>query len=162
VYDPPELVVFEINQDLLRGFVEEIRKIYQLRNVGIRVDIQLDSSVFVKAAEWWLQCVIGYAIKNSVDAVGDVPELQIVVAVRRAESNVEISVQDDGPGFPEHLLGKITERPVAREEGSRGLGIGLWVTSRIMQIVGGSAKAGNVQPHGALIVLTLPLVEKRT
>jgi len=160
VYDEPEQTVFEVNKELLYGFIDEILKLYRLQHIHIGADVRLDQPAHVKAAAWWLQCVIGYAVKNSVDAAGDKPTTHIVIAAQEAGGMVEISIRDNGPGIPEHLLPQLTERPVAKEQGGRGLGIGLWVMSRIMQIFGGSVRPTNVKPHGAMIVLALPLVDE--
>ncbi|HKZ09488.1 MAG TPA: ATP-binding protein [Rhodanobacteraceae bacterium] len=45
------------------------------------------------------------------------------MTVGRQPDGMEIAVEDDGPGFPEHRLARVGERSARRQ--SRGNGLGL-------------------------------------
>ena len=69
---------------------------------------------------------------------------------------VVVTIRDNGPGFPEEVLAKKLSRPVSREEGARGAGIGLVLAATIVRTYGGTIEARN-HDRGAEILLTLPL-----
>lgn len=159
-YDEPEQSTFGIDEKILRQFVDELRKLYDLQDAQILISVPDERPGFVQATPWWLQCVIGYAVKNAMDAFGDQPDKQINISVRLVGKMMEISIENNGPHIPPDLLRTLTEKPVRKEEGQRGQGIGLWVTKRIMQIFGGSASVTNIEPRGVSVLLTLPRMEQ--
>ncbi|HEV7239877.1 MAG TPA: GAF domain-containing protein [Thermoanaerobaculia bacterium] len=160
-YDAPTQAVFAIDEPLLRSLRDDISTIYNADSTTFRIEIDLPTETHVQAAQWWLQCVIGYAVKNALDAFSNTQqEREIVLGARRAGRHVEIFIRDNGPGIPPELLETLTVRPVPKEDRASGLGIGLWVTRRVMQIFNGDVHVSNVEPHGALVVLTLPVLDR--
>ncbi|HEX2542069.1 MAG TPA: PAS domain S-box protein [Caldimonas sp.] len=92
------------------------------------------------------------------------PNGRIEVAVRRNHSVVRVEVSDNGVGMSQSLLERAFdpfvqgERSLARTEG--GLGIGLTLVKRIVDLHGGSVVAASAGPgHGAKFTVTLPMVK---
>ena len=78
-------------------------------------------------------------------------------------SDARIRVRDNGVGIPAHLLGHVFElfaqgeRSLDRAEG--GLGIGLTLAKRIVNLHGGEIAAASEGPgKGAEFTVTLPLL----
>jgi two-component system sensor histidine kinase ChvG len=95
---------------------------------------------------------------------------QVRVSVARVDSEVEITVEDDGPGIPEHALEKIfqrfyTDRPNQGFGQNSGLGLSIsrqiilahrgriWAENRYRN---GSADEGEREAIGAKFVIRLP------
>lgn len=77
------------------------------------------------------------------------------VRLSRTTAGTEVSVEDDGPGIPEALLGRVIE-PFFRLEESRnantgGLGLGIAIAKDIIDRHGGSIRLRN-RPEGGLSV----------
>jgi PAS domain S-box-containing protein len=77
-------------------------------------------------------------------------------------SKVVISVKDDGMGIPSHILPHVfdlftqADRPLDRSQG--GLGIGLTLVRRLVELHGGSVEAHSAGPgKGSEFVIYLPL-----
>lgn len=68
---------------------------------------------------------------------------------------VRISIQDDGPGFPETALAWLGKRPGARDK-QKGSGLGLWLASGAAGAVGGRLILENGSNGGALVTMLLP------
>jgi signal transduction histidine kinase len=86
------------------------------------------------------RCLVN-VVDNAVRAAG--PTGEVVVTVRQRAGSVRLDVEDDGPGF-----GDVPS----------GMGIGLAVTRRELQEIGGSLSSG--QPSGlggARVAISLPL-----
>jgi two-component system OmpR family sensor kinase len=72
---------------------------------------------------------------------------------------VELSVADDGPGFPPELLDSAFERFTG---GGRGTGLGLWIVLWIAEFHGGTAAVSNRPMGGARVHVRLPVASGRT
>ncbi len=88
---------------------------------------------------------------------------EISIVVRRTDGEVEISVEDQGPGIPPALLSRVFD-PFYRIEGDghrpRGTGLGLAVAKGLVEAHGGRMWAENRPTGGARFVFTLPLAEQ--
>jgi len=86
------------------------------------------------------RCLVN-VVDNAVRAAG--PHGEVVVTVLRGAGSVRLDVEDDGPGF-----GDVPG----------GMGIGLAVTRRELQDIGGSVSpAGQSGLGGARVAISLPL-----
>ncbi|PTX95521.1 ATP-binding protein [Opitutus sp. ER46] len=101
-----------------------------------------------------LQNLIDNAIKYSAEGA------TVTVRVQDRETEVRISVQDEGPGISEAHRCHLTER-FFRPDRSRGrdrggFGLGLSITKAYMRALRGALDYEPVQPHGSIFHLTLP------
>ena len=70
------------------------------------------------------------------------------------DGKLQITVRDDGPGFPAELLeGGIRMFGAFREQGT---GLGLAMARRFARDLGGELRLANIEPHGARATLVLP------
>jgi signal transduction histidine kinase len=83
----------------------------------------------------------------------------ITLSVSADRELIELHVTDDGPGFPEELLGRAFER-FGRGEQARGnepgSGLGLALVEAVARAQGGSAGARNATDGGADVWIALP------
>jgi signal transduction histidine kinase len=75
---------------------------------------------------------------------------------RSGEPGIAVSVEDNGPGIPAHLLPDIFEAFVTTRLDARGTGLGLTVAEGIVTQHGGSITASNRQEGGACLEVWLP------
>jgi signal transduction histidine kinase len=88
---------------------------------------------------------------------------QVRAAVERVDGHVRLVVEDDGPGIPEELRGRVFERFV-RGAGDRGgsSGLGLSIVLAVAESHGGSVtfqsptSNGASRPRGTRFEVTLP------
>ncbi|MBV8342942.1 MAG: response regulator, partial [Gammaproteobacteria bacterium] len=89
------------------------------------------------------------------------PRGKILVRLRRDEDKVHISVQDNGRGLNSQALKNVFEMFYqARESGlnSTGLGIGLTLAKKLVEMHGGTIVAESAGPNrGSTFTVTLPL-----
>jgi two-component system, NtrC family, sensor kinase len=71
---------------------------------------------------------------------------------------IEVSVTDNGPGFPAELLPQIFEPFVTTKEPGKGTGLGLAVCARIIEVMGGTIEAENAVGGGAVFRVVLPAI----
>lgn len=103
----------------------------------------------------YLQQVLVNLILNSVDALKDSPHKRRinVMATETPEGDVELAVQDNGPGFPLKKIHQVFESFVTTK--THGTGIGLSISRSIVEHHGGRIWAENNPNGGATVRLHL-------
>jgi two-component system sensor histidine kinase KdpD len=88
------------------------------------------------------------------------PDTDVVVAARRDEGAVRITVSDRGPGIPASALARLFDPFYRVADGAArpgGLGLGLAVAKGLVEAHGGRIWAENRPGGGACFSLTLPV-----
>jgi two-component system nitrogen regulation sensor histidine kinase NtrY len=101
-------------------------------------------------------------VKNASEAISERPQSeevqgQISISVTTMESDdVSLTIQDNGPGFPETVKDRLLEPYVTAKEG--GTGLGLAIVNRVIMDHGGSIHLSSREDgqSGALVKVTLP------
>jgi CheY-like chemotaxis protein len=94
-------------------------------------------------------------------------EGRIDVSVTRLEGNVEVTVEDSGIGIPIGMLANVfdmfTQVHPSGRRSSGGLGIGLTLAKRLMEMHGGTIRAfSEGEGKGSRFVIGLPLAGQET
>ena len=98
------------------------------------------------------QTVFNLAL-NAVQAINGQGGRVVIRAIRRG-TIMELDIEDDGPGFPEHLLSTGPRLFVTGR--ADGTGIGLATARRMTLAMGGELSIANRPRGGAAVCLTLP------
>jgi len=95
-------------------------------------------------------------IKNSKEAISsDVINIKIKSELDKTNNRVKVIIDDDGDGFDSNIIDKIFE-PYASTK-ITGSGLGLAIVHNIVDQHNGNIFAKNIKPHGARIVIELPI-----
>jgi signal transduction histidine kinase len=82
------------------------------------------------------------------------------VAVTQQSDRALVTIDDEGPGIPENLMGQVFEpffrADPARRQATPGAGLGLTIAREIIQRAGGSVRIGNRATGGLAQVVDLP------
>ena len=79
------------------------------------------------------------------------PAGRIVIRVREDDGHWRVEIEDNGPGLPEALRGRLTEPYVTNR--TDGTGLGLAIVRRIMEDHGGRLVLENGSEGGARVTL---------
>ena len=103
-----------------------------------------------------LQQVLLNLLLNAMDAMDDSASdgRRITVRVQAAGAQVEVAVSDTGHGIPADKLVHVFEPFFSTKP--NGLGMGLAISRRIIEAIGGNIRAKNNEAGGATIAFTLP------
>jgi nitrogen fixation/metabolism regulation signal transduction histidine kinase len=157
----PEMDYQTIN---LNDLVTETSWLYRHGDTDF-ITLSLDDSVpDITGDPTRLRQVLHNIIKNSQEAAGaNVGRLGISTRDKLMKDNrfVEMTFEDDGPGFPSDLLDRLFEPYVTSKK--KGTGLGLAIVKKIVEEHGGSVQAENVSNsdgiRGGRLALLLPVVQ---
>ncbi|CAH1905232.1 Histidine kinase [Candidatus Nitrotoga sp. HW29] len=146
----PKLVVLDMHQ-LLR----EVLGLYEANNSPITLRLNA-TQTWVKGDATRLRQVIHNLLQNSYDALQNITQREIILSTAEEGSALKLCVQDNGSGFPEHLLARAFEP--YRTTKPKGTGLGLAIVKKIVEEHGGSIVIENVTTGGTKVSVTLPLL----
>ncbi|OYV77688.1 MAG: hypothetical protein B7Z66_02940 [Chromatiales bacterium 21-64-14] len=137
-----------------------VDELLALARYQIPVQIRLESTVAAplrcSLPEAGLRQAVLNLVLNAADALGERSGMIRVSALRNG-AEVQLTVVDDGPGFPKELLDNgIRPFATGREHGT---GLGLAMVRRFAADLGGRLELADREPHGACVTLWLPCKE---
>jgi C4-dicarboxylate-specific signal transduction histidine kinase len=92
----------------------------------------------VSAQPKLLRQVLLNLLINAADAVADSPQRTVEIAAQGHGDQVDLSVEDAGPGVPEALRERIFEPFFSTKSQERGSGLGLAIARRLIEGSGGT------------------------
>jgi two-component system phosphate regulon sensor histidine kinase PhoR len=144
----------------LRLVVTKVLEDFQRRSAGQSMTLVNQApDLAVHADPSRLEQVLGNIVDNAIKygRTGGT----VTVAGRALDGGqVEVSIQDDGPGIPPESLERVFERfyrvDKARSREQGGTGLGLAIVKHLIQCHGGRVWATSEPGHGATFYFTLP------
>ncbi len=127
-------------------------------NVKIEWPDKLDQ-IFVLGDMLRLEQVVVNLISNALQAMEGGTEKWIEISIERLDSRLNISFRDHGPGIPQSELGKVFEPFYTTKKAGQGLGLGLSISYRIIESMGGHLSVSNHPMGGAVFTINLPVAD---
>jgi signal transduction histidine kinase len=127
-----------------------------MSDAGLAVQTgSIESGVVAEYKPLALRRALTNLIDNAVKYGG-----KATVGMRATTTQVEITVEDEGPGIPEDQLGRVLQ-PFVRLEESRnrdtgGIGLGLAIAASITEAHGGALTLSNRRDGGLKVTIALP------
>lgn len=117
-----------------------------------------DSECCVTARKNQLTRLFVNLISNAVQAVEKLEQGEVLITVDRVDQVLQISIEDNGPGVEDSLVGKLFQPNFTTKSG--GTGLGLAICKSIVSQSGGSIHYSRSERlGGAAFVMTLPELE---
>jgi len=99
-------------------------------------------------------------LRNALDAVEGRPEPRVAVVLSREGGEGVARISDSGPGIPQEVAAHLFEPFFTTKPAGKGLGLGLAISSSIVQAMNGRLTARNLDGGGAQFELRLPLIKE--
>jgi len=146
----PNLAALDLHQ-LLR----EVLGLYEANNSPITLRLEA-TQAWVKGDATRMRQVIHNLLQNAQDELQNVTAPEIILSTADEDGSLKLSVQDNGNGFPEHLLARAFEPYVTTK--AKGTGLGLAIVKKIVEEHGGSIGIANLAEGGTRVSVVLPLL----
>lgn len=157
--EPESLVPLDLHE-----VVEELRALLSVDARVFSASIEFDLAdrlPLIDGNSIQLQQLILNLVRNSLEALAEEPAgaraVRLATALT-ADGEVEISVSDNGPGFPPEIVDRLFH-PFATTKKS-GTGLGLAMCRTIVLNHGGTIGTRPVTPRGACVFVRLPAREE--
>ena len=132
----------------------------QLRAHGVRLRESLeDRSLNVKAGMSQLEQVIMNLVVNARQALEETSgvERTITLKTKLVDREVFLYIEDNGPGIPRKLRGKVFDPFFTTKDPGKGTGLGLAISQSIARDLGGELELIGSSHQGTAFSLRLPL-----
>jgi PAS domain S-box-containing protein len=140
----------------LSSLIRDATYRFTLDNSTPRIGLELESGLEGTWDRLRIDEVITNLISNAIKYGGENP---IEIKTCRQGDNAVVTVRDQGIGIAPADLNRIFELFERSDRSSKveGLGIGLWITKRIVEAHGGTIAVASELGRGSLFTISLPL-----
>ncbi len=116
---------------------------------GTTLDVETPTGITIFARRDSLRAALGNLVVNAIDAAGRGGTVRL--EARASGSDVRLSVEDTGPGPPEHLATTLTEPFVTGKP--EGIGLGLAIVTAVAEEHGGRLEWGRVHDRTRFTII---------
>ncbi|WP_050466987.1 sensor histidine kinase [Herbaspirillum chlorophenolicum] len=128
---------------------------FQHHGVDIAIDIRQPASITGDVVR--TEQVLINLLRNGLDAVEDTPRKQVYVVLDIEDGQAVVRIRDSGAGISDEVAPHLFEPFFTTKSSSKGLGLGLAISSSIVQAMNGQLTAHNHEQGGAEFIVRLPL-----
>lgn len=132
---------------------------HQAQNESVQLQVDLPKNkIFILGDDIRLEQVLINLFNNAIQAMTNEKDKRLDVSVTLVDTKVVIAIKDTGPGILASNLDKIFE-PFFTTKERIGLGLGLSISQRIIELMQGLLVVENHDDGGAEFKIVLPLYE---
>jgi len=128
----------------------------RLRDAAVTVERNWPAQAWVRADLVRLEQVLVNLIDNALQAMAHSAAPRLQLDIEPDGKMMRISVSDSGPGIAEEDLARIFEPFFTTKSPGSGLGLGLSISARIVDDLGGRLSADHAPGGGARFTISLP------
>ncbi len=139
--------------EVLNDLVFSMQLLYRQRQLDIQ--ISCPAALCFRGDRQDLEELMGNVIDNACKWA----KTQVIVSARQLAGNLQIRIDDDGPGIPEELQSDVFLPGQRLDQSVEGSGLGLHIVRDIVELYQGTVSLGESDSGGARVQLGLPLME---
>jgi two-component system, NtrC family, C4-dicarboxylate transport sensor histidine kinase DctB len=129
------------------------------RRHGVQFEIDIRQQAQVTGDAVRTEQVLINLLRNALDAVETATVRKVDVILEREAGDALVRIRDSGAGIPEQVAPHLFEPFFTTKASGKGLGLGLAISSSIVQAMNGQLTAQNHTGGGAEFVVRLPAAE---
>lgn len=129
----------------------------EFRRHAVALEIAASDGIRVTGDSVRIEQVLINLLRNALDAVETAERRVVVISLERDGACALVSISDSGAGIPEQVVAHLFEPFFTTKPSGKGLGLGLAISSSIVQAMNGQLTAHNQAGGGARFELRLPL-----
>jgi two-component system C4-dicarboxylate transport sensor histidine kinase DctB len=150
---PEAVAVVEVNQAIQDAAL--LLTSEYLRH-GVQLQLDLPETFYVLGDTVRVEQVLINLLRNALDAVEQASEKSVRVVLEADAQQVRIRIRDSGIGLPQEVVKHLFEPFFTTKATGHGLGLGLAISSSIVQAMNGHLEASNQPDGGAEFVVYIP------
>jgi two-component system NtrC family sensor kinase len=150
----PRLEDVDVNETI-KQTIALLANYARINNIEVETKLATELPV-IASDQAQLQQVFFNLISNAIDAIGK--EGAIEVESGRFDSEIHVSVKDNGPGIPEGQQRKVFDPFYTTKSSGKGTGLGLWVSYNIIEKMGGTITLQSEVGKGSTFTVKIPVI----
>jgi C4-dicarboxylate-specific signal transduction histidine kinase len=129
----------------------------EARSHGVNVSFDGPPNVWLQGDRLQIEQVLLNLIRNGIEAAAESAARQKLIQIRlhRSEKELQVDVQDNGPGVPPDIAEHLFEPFATRKP--KGMGLGLLLSRQIIEFHGGALWHDRSVTMGARFTFRLPI-----
>jgi two-component system C4-dicarboxylate transport sensor histidine kinase DctB len=132
---------------------------FRRRDASLEVDAG-PAPLAVRGNTVRIEQVLINLLRNALDAVDGAARREVRVALAREDAMAVVRIADTGAGIPDEVAPHLFAPFFTTKPSGQGLGLGLAISSAIVQAMNGRLTASNTIDGGAQFELRLPLLKE--
>ncbi len=145
--------------EVIEGVITLLRPTLALKRVNLEIHLDGLRPCRVLGDRNHLEVMVSALVSNAVDAIPPDGCVHIEGGIAR-DGLVEICIEDDGPGIPDHLWPRLFEPFLTTKPAGQGTGLGLPIARSIAEGHGGTLRLQNRPGRGLRAIVQLPYLEE--
>ena len=129
----------------------------EFRRQDVALEIAVHDPVQIMGDAARTEQVLINLMRNALDAVEHADIRRVIVQLTHEGDEAVIRIHDSGPGIPQQVVPHLFEPFFTTKASGKGLGLGLAISSSIVQAMNGRLTAHNHADGGAEFVVHLPI-----
>jgi signal transduction histidine kinase len=147
--------------ELLEKEIDRQQNLAKQREIELSLETVKSSLPMAYGDKFWVSQVAMNLISNAIKYTHKGGLVKVILS--QEGSSIKTQVVDNGPGIPEeaipHMFQKFFRVGGKLEEGSKGTGLGLFISRSIVEAHGGSIWVESSIGNGSTFSFTLPMME---
>ena len=150
---PPKIQKDSVQIDKL---IDEVVALYEIEKI---ITIKKDRKIpTIYADQNKLRQVIINLLENSQDALKEIKNKKIMISIKNKSGEIELTVEDNGVGIPDIIIGRIFEPYVTSKK--TGTGLGLAIVHKIIEEHEGKITIDRIKNSGTRVTINFKIREK--
>jgi signal transduction histidine kinase len=118
----------------------------------------LNGPIYIHADKDQISRVFSNLIKNAIQAIPAERRGRVSIDLHRKDGNALVTITDNGSGVPDELKGKLFRPSFTTKSG--GMGMGLAISSKIIEDLGGTITYETEKDKGTTFYIEIPEYEE--
>ena len=144
----------ETNINRMLSQLTEEYKDYATSETEVKLETELQDDYTLKTNENMLRRTLNCLMENAVKYT---QKGSITIRTKQDDELLKIAIEDTGSGIPEHEAEHIFDRFVKLDNFKEGIGLGLSLSRKLAQQLGGNVELDTTYKDGARFIVTLPI-----
>lgn len=159
-----EIFIEKLNlSKLVKENVDQHKSMAAQKEQSLTYHCNTESSIYVPADTASIVEVVNNLVGNALKYTGKGGKIKVTLTIKDREARVEVT--DNGPGVPEELRDRLFTKFYRAERslisGTRGTGLGLFISKTIIELQSGKIGIEPDRGQGSTFYFTLPIYDPK-
>ena len=150
----------ELNTRYFNKIISECSHYNSTLRVKAEVKNDLEDTIIVKMYREHLKLILEILLNNSLREIQENFKNTIYIKIIQIEEYIQIIVKDYGSGIPHDRRKNIFKKNIHKAIEEEGSGIGMLLSSILVESSGGDISVANSNPGGTGVVIKLPFIKE--